>query len=290
MKAAIKDCFLNRNSAKEIWPLTKVLFILYWLFKIKSMAYHVPEIDYPKGFCYVFDCNIFFSAYARHFLFILAVTAAILYIFEKFMIPSLVLISLSSIIFFSLTASNGVNHINSFMSGIFISQLIAYIYYAYHKNYEKLEQSRIQFSVQVVAASYTLAALSKLSNGGFNWFMASDGFALQIHKSLLLSFSTTGDPAFLEKSDWLLNFVLQHPGITQFMLLTALLLEFFAFLVLIKNELKVIYGWVLIFMHLGILYLMDIHYFPIHLYLFFVNLPYLIIGPFKYIFNQSRQD
>jgi hypothetical protein len=287
MIPVIKQYFLNRGEAKENWTLTKLLLSVYWLLLLFFRLLYNPRIlSDPKGFCYLFNCELFLVEGIRIFLFFIALLSSALYVLEKKMILSLTIISIISVIVFSLDASNGIGNIINLSSSIFIAQLIAYIIYAVSKKKEHLVKNRIHFPMQIIAAHYMLAALSKLHNSGFSWFLADEGFALQVKKSLLLEYTTSGDQSLLAKAEWLPNLILEHPHMTHFFLLGALLLEFSTFIVLLKNELKVSYGWLLLLMHLGIYYFMEISYFPVYLVLFFVNISFFIQLP-KRLLNKK---
>src|SRR5690606_8868390 len=104
-----------------------------------------------------------------------------------------------------------------------------------------LEKTRIFYSIQVIAASYTLAALSKLKTSGFSWFIDSKYMVLQMLKSNQMKYFD-GVIEESELMDYKMNWVLEYPVFFSIMLLAALLIELTCALALINNKTKILYG------------------------------------------------
>lgn len=276
MKAAFKAYISGEDQGLDYWFWIKLVFVLSWFVSIWTVFLFPGTNTYPNGFCTLFPCDLFQSSTIRILLFVWTLLASTGYVMEKYMLPSLASLSLISVIAFSLLSSKGIGYSNNFSSGIFIAQFLAYVVHFFTPNKAYLRHTRIQFPVQIIAASYVLSALSKLSTSDIYWFFNHEGFALQVKKSLLMTYINTGQEQTLLKADLLFNFLMNYPIITHTALFFALALEFFTFIVLLKPNFKVVYGWLLIALHLGIYLFMDIHYLPMHLLLFFVGAPLLI--------------
>lgn len=287
MKTAWSKYLLNQHKENAYtWFWTKLLMVTYWLVSNGLIWIEEPAINYPKGICLLIPCESVNMPLIRFSLVLFALIGIAFYLMEKKMIIALLLLSFCSILTFSLRYSNGVGNINNFSSMIFVAQLLAYSYHSFHHSTQKLFKTRIQFVVQVICAYYVLAALSKLSHGGFSWFNEYQGFAIQVKKSQLMGYYTSGEKSFLHHANLFYNFFIDHPIITKLGLFIAHFLEFFIFILLFTDRAKVIYGWLLIFMHWGIFLIMDIDYSPIHLYLYFVNIPLLISCLHNYVIDK----
>jgi len=287
MKKAWSKYLLNQHKDNAYtWFWTKLLMVVYWLVSNGLIWFEEPAINYPKGICLFIPCESVNMPLIRFSLVLFALIGVVFYLMEKKMILALLILSFSSILTFSLRYSNGVGNINNFSSMIFVAQLLAYSYHSFHHSSQKLFKTRIQFVVQIICAYYFLAALSKLSHGGLGWFSEYQGFAIQVKKSQLMGYYSSGEKSFLHHSNLFYNLIIDHPIITKLVLLVSHLMEFFIFILLFSDRGKVVYGWLLIFMHWGIYLIMDINYSPVHLYLFFVNIPLILSYLHCYMFDK----
>jgi hypothetical protein len=286
MTPAIKNYFWGIESRENAWGVTKIVFVIYWLYQIVKILLLPIQINFPKSVCLLINCTHFLIPISKSLLILFAIIASVLFVFEKFMVFTLGILSLISILVFSINTSIGYDNAINFSSAILISQLIAYILFKVDKEEKKLWLNRIHFPVQIIVASYFLAALSKIQHGGFSWFLQNEGFVIQVKKSLLQEYYTSGNLKILEKIDFLTSFFTAFPLLVNVLLLFAFLLEFFGFIILFKKEAKVIYGFLLLLMHLGIYYVMGIEYFPIHIFLFLINGPLLIMVLIRFVKNK----
>jgi len=136
---------------------------------------------------------------------------------------------------------------------IFLVQWIAYM-----KNGPRLPSERIQYAVQIIAAGYVLAAISKLSTSGPGWISSSPMASLQVLKGFAYSYFDSGNPGDMSAGIKHANFILEHKALTETMFAFSLFLELFAW-VAIKNKVRtLIYGLLLTCMHIGISYYMNI--------------------------------
>ena len=145
------------------------------------------------------------------------------------------------------------------MSLVFFAQSMAYIL-DHYKNGSRLATNRVQFSLQAVAAVYTLAAISKINASGIHWLTDAPYLSLQILKSFSFEYVTTGDTTYLNQGIAKASWVLQHPFITRFLLGSSLVLESLSLIMITGKKRALIYGILLLSMHLGIKWAMNISF------------------------------
>jgi len=140
----------------------------------------------------------------------------------------------------------------------------------------RVEQWAVWFSLQAIAATYLLAALSKLIKSKGIWAFQSHNIVVEMVKTHWQNFYSrlehSTDPEALAR----MNFLLDNPNAARLILGGGLALELFAFLMLYNRATALVGGLLLISMHLGIGFLMKLH-FPHNeqlLLLFAVNLPF----------------
>jgi hypothetical protein len=140
----------------------------------------------------------------------------------------------------------------------------------------------MDWSRQMLAATYVVSAISKLAGSGGRWIWQTPNFALQIRKANDMQYYST-----LEASpghvDWLARLLLDHPWLARFVIGAALPLELFAFLGCFNRRLGAIVGLVLIGFHSTVSELMQLG-FALNKYLlfiFFVNLPFWLCSTWK---------
>lgn len=245
-------------------------------------TYSVP---YPTGICAFFNCSIIVSQYTFFLFITFGVILAILYILEKWMLITTFLMFLISLIFFTLEESNGILNRNGLYTMIFLAQFVAY-----YRNNLELKNERIQFSVQIIAAGYTLAGISKLKLSGLNWVADAPLVSIQVIKNYYYHYFDIGDINYAARGIALADFIIQHPLLIKILFSSSLLLELFALLA-IKNKIRaLVYGFLLTMMHLGIYYFMNIIIVSIFAPMFIILInPLGLFYSIGYIFFQSAK-
>src|SRR5207237_864484 len=170
----------------------------------------------------------------------LVAIATIAYLMERYMLGSLSVISTLSFIIISIHESNGIFMRANLYTMVWVGQLLAYV--IYRKEDILLRYYRHQYVVQLIAATYTLAAISKFHRSGLHW--ANDGsqyLAIQGFKGYAYSYFDTLNEKELKKGVSIAHFMLQHKQLIYTLLMGALLLELFAFIACINKHIDLMY-------------------------------------------------
>jgi hypothetical protein len=244
----------------------------WWWFCFK-ISFFIPSLVYfiygftrfngllsNSGICHLMDCSIIGKPETMFLLSMAFLVAGWFYISEKWMIASLTILSIASLLCLSYEQSSGITTETGMISLFFIAQLVAYGM-KWINNGLDLEKYRLQFPKQIVVAVYTLSGISKLIMSGTDWFTKdSSKFALEVFRVHYTRFSATGIDYYLYKGQWISAFLMDHPFILSLILFISLALEIFSGLLLINQRVALLYGFLLLLFHLGILIALDISY------------------------------
>jgi hypothetical protein len=265
------------------WNCLKIPFILCWFIYIISILWNINEITVDKGFCSFINCNIYIFEESKIILTLLAAVAVILYLFEFRMIFTTFILFFISVLIFSLHESFGVSERTGIIGLIFFAQFVSYLYYNKSNDFEQLKVRRINFSVQVILAGYTLSAISKIKTSGLNWILDGKNIVLQVVKSNQMEyldgiFSHT--EIFTSRK---INFTLENYWIIGLLLFISLIIEGFSFLSIINKKLQLTWGVLLLLMHIGIYIQLEvvIWTFLVPMILFMLNPLYLLFLAIK---------
>lgn len=276
MKEILNKIFTNKYTNLE-WSFIKIIFIALWIKLALIVLNSFQTIPMPQGICKLIPCELLLDGYLKYTLILVMLMASLFYILEiKQMYTCLVIFSISTLLF-TMEESNGILNRNSLFTFVFFAQFLAYLLYHYDSKSD-IKKNRIQFSVQVIAAGYTLSALSKLYHSGIFWIQDGKRITLQILKSFYTMFVSDGDTKWLNKAENMVAFIENHPLIVSFLLGSSLFLELFALVSIKSKKHALVYGLILTFMHLGIFIVMDIAIVSIviPMLLFMVNPLYII--------------
>lgn len=266
-----------KNKSWE-WISIKICFIIAAYLSFKTSLYQVDFINVNKGICMLANgfCAFLIDAKVKMLIRMSFIVLGVFYILEKQMKIVLFLLFMLTLYVFSAHESYGVQSRTGIIPLVFLAQFIAYLKLPVFKN-AILEKTRIFYSIQVIAASYTLSALSKLKTSGFSWFIDSKYMVLQMLKSNQMKYFD-GVIEESELMDYKMNWVLEYPVFFSIMLLAALLIELTCALALINNKTKILYGILLLAMHIGIAFLFKIVIFSFVslVLIFFLNPLYLV--------------
>jgi hypothetical protein len=256
MSTIIDKIFSNKHNDTE-WFFMKFSVSALWLSAIFLIVRGFSSLPLPIGVCTWFPCVFFLHFPFNKILLYSSVIIAYLYIFEIKVLWTSFIMFLISLLVFSIEESNGILERRGLLTFIFLAQFVAYFLHN-KKNHFNLKKYRIQFSVQVVAAGYVLAGLSKLIQSGWKWILDGERITLQILKSHYYTYIDLGNEKWLIKGYELVNFIESHPYLLFFLLASSLLLELGAFLVIFSRRHAIIYGLLLLSMHIGIYWVMEI--------------------------------
>ncbi len=141
----------------------------------------------------------------------------------------------------------------------------------------------IFFSQQMIAAAYTVSAISKWINSGggiipgVKWTAQVPNIAVQFEKNNLQDYYNAlqlpDNAAFNQAS---IDFVINYPVPAMIVFGSAFYLELFAVLAILNRKMGLIYGIALVAMHLSINAVMHLQfiYFEAIVLIFFINLPW----------------
>lgn len=211
---------------------------------------------------------------------------AALYVLEYQMKWATLGVSIISLLVFSIEESNGVYSRTAIFSAIFCVQTLAYWFTI------KPIQQALAFSKQIIAAGYTLAGLSKMLHSGF-WPADAPYLLLQIKKGILNNYYNFGNNDDVQSQLAFFDFFTLHPNLLVCLLTIVLFVELFAFIALIGDKVCIVYGVLLLSMHLCIQLVMGIYISPIAnpmLILFLnplYNFPRLLNGAYKRFIRQN---
>jgi hypothetical protein len=267
---------------ERYWFWAKVSLVFFWLNVVIKMIAAAPQANLPVGICQLFSFDWFFVPPAQYFLYPLALGLALLYVFEKKMVYTTGALALFSLVVISQHESSGLFLRATSYTVIFGVQFLAYAIFSWKTDFD-YRYYRLQFPVQVVAATYVLAGLSKLNVSGWEWVNSGHLFSLQVIKNESFRYFDTGNLALLQQAQNKAVWFLTHKGLITFMLTSSLLLELFCPVVLIGRKTRIVYGVLLVAMHIGIYVVMGIMIGGIafNMLIFFINPLYHLVNTLK---------
>lgn len=277
--------FKDGYSYKE-WTCMKITIILVWLKLVIKILLKYNTITMPSGLCHYVPCNFLMSNPIKLFLFSICIFLSFLYLSEKKMIWATLGIFILSVFICTLEESNGVLKRNSLFSLVFSAQFFSY-FFSKIKVFPAFEINRIQFSIQAIAAGYTLSAISKLTNSGFDWFLNSKLVTLQVLKSSYFGYADYNDLNFINHGSKIVEILQTYPVVISVCLFITLLLESFAVISAIGKQAAFFYGTLLLVMHIGIYLVLNIKIdsFIYPMLIFFINPLFLLISSLKFVSN-----
>lgn len=282
MKNTLKKIWTGDYQFNE-WVCMKIPFVAVWYFLVAKVLISTRELANPSGICTVIDCSFLVNPVYKYVILIITLIPAAWYIAERKMLLATSLLMVFSILIFSVEESNGLLSRSSLFSFIFLAQFFAYLQ-AKLKNENNAYLLAIPFSIQAVAAAYTLSGISKLLHSGIQWMFSGKYMQLQVLKSYYSKYANDLDPAFLNQANQAVSFVQAYPQILTTLLGVVLLLELFAWIAVINKKTAFLYGLLLLCMHAGMLGLL-------HIFLFSLAFPMIVfmLNPVFVITNFLRR-
>jgi hypothetical protein len=275
-----KEKWINFFSDKYTpfeWLCTKLCLIMLIGPGLLFPLFTRIDAPYPASLCVLINCNQVLQNPFKWIIAIVIVSALLLYLFEVRMVYTTLLLFFLSLLIYSIEESNGLLTRRGVLSLLFFAQFLAYLFNNIRPR-NSLAKDRIQFTAQFIAAAYLLAAISKLTTSGMAWISDSPNVALQVLKSFDYSYFDTGLKEELYRGAHMSSLIAAHLVWVKFLFGSALILEFFSFMLLGSKRTAFIYALFLLAMHIGILITMDIFFptitFP--LITFLINPIYLL--------------
>jgi hypothetical protein len=240
------------------WFLTKLSYSFFWVFMMFMMIGDCKDVcPYPTGICELYTFRILFTPVGKIFLSALLIMEIILYLLEIKMVSTLFVLFFISCIVMSFHESNGLFARATVYSVIWFAQLLAY-FIKYLKADFALAYWRVQYSVQAIAAAYTLAGLAKLSASGLGWVNAGQLFSIQVMKNYAFLYSDTGSFSFIEHALAISGQLVKHKILLTIMLSVSLALETFCMAAALNKSIRIVFGIGLLLMHIGIAVILGI--------------------------------
>lgn len=260
--------------------------------------YDYPSQEHPTGLARLLDLTWIHSPdlidlpfiegrHGMHETFVvLAAVLCLAYIIGRGLIVTLPLLALLHIIPRTLSNSQGFTHHGFQLVSLALVVQAIVVWWLAIRTWQKkpplpagltLPSYMLYYSSGVVALSYVVSALTKLTNTKGLWVWRSNYICIELIKSHRLEYykdldpAKAGDPA---AAVWLLN----HPWLTRIAFGSGFFLELFAFLALKSRPWALAVGLCMIAFHRSVWWLMRLE-FPMHEYLmliFLVNVPFWI--------------
>lgn len=279
------------NTTRLQWFCIKLSLVFYWLANLLIMLYQAaPHMVLPVGIYRFINPQGLFTPAGRLALGIAALALALLYLREKHMAWVTFFQFLLSVLIISYHESGGIYNHATVFSVLFAAQCIAYVQGRFNPLL-KVEEWRVQYSLQVIVAMYVLAALTKLLQSGIGWINSGELFALQVVKNYSFISYARADSGALQQGYRLAYELLAHKYLIRLFLAGALLLEAACFAVLVWPRLRPAYGVALLGMHAGIKIIMAIPFGVVAppMAILFINPLYWLVQYFPRAFNLIKQ-
>ena len=148
----------------------------------------------------------------------------------------------------------------------------------------------VYYSQLAIAGAYVVAGLSKVLRSHVKWVIQSPDVAVQIVKSHSQKYYEYLAPEWADMGTTYANWITAHPWLTRLMLTSGLVLELFAFLLLINRAWAAAIGISLVAMHLIIGELMGLH-FPQNIQAdtaLLVNAPFWIFAAAMFVAKREK--
>ncbi len=190
-----------------------------------------------------------------------------------------------SLVLFTLEDSNRILNYNGLYTMTFLAQFIAY-----YRNNANLKSERIQFPIQIIAAGYALAGISKLKVSGLGWITEAPQVSIQILKSYGYAYFNSGDISHMDKGIKMSNFIINHAFFAKTIFAFSLFFEITAWIAIKNKATALVYGILLTAMHIGIFFFMHIIIISIFIPMstFMVNPLGLIYLFFEKLFRKNQ--
>lgn len=256
MKDFYKHLSINSYSSIE-WKLMKVSFSFIWMTSFLLILYRYSFAPTPESIFKLFPTSFYLSFYVKILLFFVTFILVFFYVVEKYIWLSLLGLSLISLFAFSLEDSNSDFNRNTMITGIFFAQFFAYSIKKKYLDFN-VKKYRVQFSVQIIAISYTLSAIAKLKASGLNWVTDGLLMPLQIMKTNYFGYVNDANIEHIHNANKMIELLSKYSDWVMIVLAFTLIIEFFAFVSIFNKKYSFICGTLLLIMHIGIYLVLDV--------------------------------
>lgn len=244
-------------STEPYWYCLKLSVVFIWIPVILIMISQSVACSYPVGICKFINFSTLYNPVGKIFLYAALLVSCIFYLLEKRMVLTTLSLFVLSCIIISYHESNGFFFRAASLSAVLGAQFFAYAIHYFKPQFD-VNKYRVHFGVQLIAASYTLAAIAKLNATGLGWADEGGLFSIQVMKNYSYLYFDTGSLSFLEHGKAVANSFIEHKELVNILLTGAVLLELFCFVAVVNNKVRVVYGFALLATHIGIDFAMGI--------------------------------
>jgi hypothetical protein len=279
------------SSENRYWLWAKVSFSFFWLTLMVIMVSASPQVAVAVGICHWVSFDPLFAPTFQPLLYVLLVVLTLLYVLEKKMLWTTLGMAVLTLVIISQHESSGQFFRATSYTVILAVQFLAYAAQRFKPEFD-LGFYRLQFPVQIIAATYTLAALSKLQVTGLEWVNSGHLFSLQVIKNEAFRYFDTGNAALMAQAQAKADWFLAHRNLVTMLLSSSLLLELLCPVVLIGLRVRMVYGGLLTAMHLGIYLVMGIVIGGIafNMIIFFINPMYYLAKVLGLLFKPNAAE
>ncbi|MEO7933962.1 MAG: hypothetical protein ABIT76_12475 [Chthoniobacterales bacterium] len=282
MKLALRDTVVRYASWETFFMRLFVLWPCWSLIERQVVAVQPT----PNGLAHFMNLTFLANPAVQNGVMIAFFVAGFFYVIDRLAIPALAIITGIMIAKGTLINSQGaINHSLQLLTLVMLTQLIVQVVAAVKKWAQSEKQIQAMHWVKIViAASYVSSAFVKLFASNVFWVARVPYLALQIIKSNLQAYYTDLEPM---ATGWVAEFpywVASHPNLARVFFSGGLLLELFAFLLLINRRWALAMGAIILIFHESISFLMNID-FKNHVWIvliFLINVPWLLYQAWRW--------
>jgi hypothetical protein len=270
------------GSFNKAWFCLKLALVFFWLPLVFQVLNNYSNISLPVSIWKWIPLTGQLPSIVKPILSALSVIIAGMWLFEKKMTLIAPTLAFLSILILSIEESNGIYNRFMTFSAVFAAIAVAYILQYYRPN-NTLDNNRLQFPTQIIAATYVLSGLSKLKAAGFAWVTSGKYFALQVMKAHFSNYYSFGDENLLNIGHTKAALIQDNIALLTFLLSFSLIMELCAWVMIFFPKKVKYYGLLLLTMHIGIYMMMDI-------YILGIIIPMIIIvfNPLYWVLHKAK--
>lgn len=229
------------------WCILPLVFLIYLDALFLSVREEFNGIIVNA--CAWLPCNWIELKLTKYVLIVLFLVGAVFYFGKRWAVYGCLLLALCSFIVFSYYESFGMRGEYGLFVLLFLVQAVAY----YRQKDSSSYKEHFQFSLQIIAAAYILAGISKIVESGVVWFNEEAiNFVLQSYHATYEKYSTYGVLAEHQRAEYIFNWMVENLYFTKFLLFLSIALEIFSFVLVLGKKRAMYYGVLLIGFHIGI--------------------------------------
>ncbi|MDZ4846257.1 MAG: hypothetical protein SH857_11990 [Chitinophagales bacterium] len=245
------------NATDIEWFYLKLSFVFVSLPLTGIMVFGGSGCPFPTGICKLYSFAPLFTPIGKPILVSVFVLLCVFYLFEIRMLLATFFLFLLSCIIISHHESNGIFYRATILTTLWGVQFLAYLRLRLNPDFD-VRHFRVHYGIQIIAATYALAGIAKLRASGIDWINAGDFFSIQVIKNYAYLYFDTGSETTWQEGKTIAYFLLNHHEIIRFFLAVALMLEVFCLAATLGANMRYVFGIGLLFMHIGIAFIMGI--------------------------------